>query len=170
MTLSSLAFLISALCICSNTLCSCIEEGEKKNDLVSSSVFDVNDYETTFPNVPVASHVKLLLVLVLLDALEDGSVRHTHGLDQSRQVLHVEMSVGTSVGLPGAGRVFRQDLLTAVGAVAAASAIRVAAHLPVCVAHIIPVFLVELVVGDLVKGTPPEHQALFEIQADALEE
>lgn len=38
-------------------------------------------------DIPIAGHVKLLVVLVLLDALQHRSVRHTHRLHQRRQVL-----------------------------------------------------------------------------------
>lgn len=63
-----------------------------------------------------------------------------------------------------------QNLLAAKGAVAASSPVRVAAHVAVRVTHIVSVVLVELVVGDFVERAAPEHEALLEIQADALEE
>lgn len=112
----------------------------------------------------------LLIILILLHTLQDRPVRHPHRLHQRRQILHVEVSVRTAVRVPRAGRVLRQNLLTAVGAVAAAASVRVAAHVAVRVAHIVPVVLVELVVCDFVERAAPEHEALFEVEPYALEE
>lgn len=112
----------------------------------------------------------LLSVLVLLDALQHGSVRNTHRLHQRRQILQVEVSVRAAVRLPRPRGVLCQNLLAAKGAVAASSPVRVAAHVAVRVTHIVSVVLVELVVGDFVERAAPEHEALLEIQADAFKE
>lgn len=67
-------------------------------------------------------------------------------------------------------RVLRKNLLTAKGAVPASPAVRVTTHIAIRMAHIVPVFLVEDVVRDLVKAAPPEHQTLLEVETHALEE
>jgi hypothetical protein len=63
-----------------------------------------------------------------------------------------------------------QNLLAAVGAVAAAAAVGVAADVAVDVAHVVAVLLVEGVVGDLAERGPPEDEALLQVESDALEE
>lgn len=114
--------------------------------------------------------MKLLIFFILLDSVQSGPVAHAHGLYQRREVLEVKVAVGAAVGLAWAGRVLGQDLLTAEWAVAAATAVRVASDVAVDVAHVVAVFLVESVVGDVAEALAPEDQALLEVQADALEE
>lgn len=114
--------------------------------------------------------MKLLVFFILLDSVQSGPVAYAHGLYQRREVLEVKVAVGAAVGLAWAGRVLGQDLLAAEWAVAAATAVRVASDVAVDVAHVVAVFLVESVVGDVAEALAPEDQALLEVQADALEE
>lgn len=64
----------------------------------------------------------------------------------------------------------RKNLLTAEGTIATTSPVRVAAHITVNVADVVPVLLVERVVSDFVEAASPEHEALLQVEADALEE
>ena len=107
--------------------------------------------------------MKLLLLFVFLDALQDGPVCDTYRLQQGRQVLKVEMPVRAPVSLARPWRVLRQDLLAGEGRVAATAAVGVPTYVAVRVPHVVPVFLVEGVVRDLVEGTAPEDQTLLEV-------
>lgn len=121
-------------------------------------------------DLPVARHVKLLLVLVFLDALNDRSIGDTHTLYQRRQIVHIEMSVWTSVSFAWTGRVLGEDLLATKGAITTTPAIRITTHIAVYVPNIVSVFLVERLVIDLAEAASPENQTLLEIKSDALEE
>lgn len=121
-------------------------------------------------HVPVAGHVELLPILVLLDSLHHTPIRYTHGLDQSVEVLEIEMTVRAAVRLPSAGRVLREDLLTAERAVTSSSAIRVPADISVGVADVVLVVFVELIIGYLVEAAAPEHEALLQVETQALQE
>jgi len=114
--------------------------------------------------------VKLLVVLVLLDALQYGPVGDTGRLQEGREVIHAEVPVRAAVGLARAGRVLGEDLLAAVGAVAAAAAIGVASDVAVDVPHVVAVLLVEGVVGDLAESLSPKDETLLQVEPDALEE
>lgn len=111
-----------------------------------------------------------MLLLVLPDAVEHRPVVYADLLQQGRQVLEVEMTVWAPVGLAGAGRVLREDLLAAKGRIARAPAVGVAADVAVNVPDVVPVFLVEGVVRDLVEGRAPEQQTLLQREAHTLEE
>lgn len=119
---------------------------------------------------PVASHVELLSVFVFFDAVHHAPIRYTHCLYQGSEILHVKVAVRASMSLAGSGGMLSQDLLTAKRAVAATAAVRVTTHIAVYVPHIVAVFLVKRVVCDLVEASPPEYQALLEIEAYPLEE
>lgn len=121
-------------------------------------------------NVPITSHVKLLLFLVLLHTLQHAPVADAHGLHQGRQVLQVKVPVRAPMRLPRPRRVLCQDLLAAERAVPAAASVGVAADVSVRVSHVVPVVLVELVVHDLAERLPPERETLLQVQPDALEE
>ena len=121
-------------------------------------------------NIPVASHVKPLAVSILFYTLHHSLLGDAHGLHQGCHVLQAKVPIGTSVRLPGPGRVFDQDLLTAKGAVAASPTVGVASDLTVRVPDVVSVLLVERVIRGFVKGGPPEDEAFFEIQPNALEE
>lgn len=58
---------------------------------------------------------------------------------------------------------FGQNLLATVRTVAASPPVRITAHVAVCVTHIVPVLLVELVVCDFVERAAPEHEAFFQV-------
>lgn len=72
--------------------------------------------------------------------------------------------------LPAPRGVFGQDLLAAEGGVPSAPADRVAADVPVRVPDVVPVFLVEGVVGHELERLAPEDQAVVEAEPDALQE
>lgn len=80
------------------------------------------------------------------------------------------MPIRAPVRLPGPGGVLGKNLLAAVRAVPAATAVRVAADVAVHVPHVVAVLLVEGVVGDLAEARPPEDEALLKVEPDALEE
>jgi hypothetical protein len=56
------------------------------------------------------------------------------------------------------------------GLVAAAAAVRVAAHVAVRVPHVVAVFLVERVFSDELERRAPEDEAFLETEPDAFEE
>lgn len=119
-------------------------------------------------NPPVARHVVLLPVPVLLDPLQHPLVRDPHPLQQPRQVVHVKVPIRAPVRLPRPRRVLREDFLAAVRAIPPAPPIRIAAHIPVRVPHIIPVLLVERIVRNLPEPRPPEDEALLQAEPHAL--
>jgi len=67
-------------------------------------------------------------------------------------------------------RVLRQDLVAREGRVAAAAAVPVAADVAVGVPDVVPVLLVEDVVGDGAEAAAPVLQRVFEGEAQAFEE
>ncbi len=80
------------------------------------------------------------------------------------------MPVWASVCLAWTRGVLGQYLLTGEGRVAAPATVRVTADITVRVPHIVPVFLVESVVRDLVKCGTPKDQALLQVQTEPFEE
>lgn len=121
-------------------------------------------------DVPIAGHVVLLMVLVLLNPLKSSSIGNAHGLHKSCQILHVEVPVRASMCLSRTRRMLGENLLTAHWAVATAATIRVTSNITVRVADVVLVLLVELVVVDLVEAPPPEEQTLLQIETNTLEE
>jgi hypothetical protein len=63
-----------------------------------------------------------------------------------------------------------KNLLTAERTISAASSIRIPANIAVCVTNVVPVFLVEGIICNLVKAAPPKHEAFFQVQTNTLEE
>ncbi len=59
---------------------------------------------------------------------------------------------------------FGEDLLATHGTVSTASSVGVAAHIAVRMPYVVPILLIEGVIGDLVEALPPEEQTFFEIQ------
>jgi hypothetical protein len=80
------------------------------------------------------------------------------------------MAVRAAMGLSGPWWMLCEDLLTRIRRVAFSSAIGIASNITVGVTDVVSVLLVELVVCDLLESTPPEDQAIFEGQANALQE
>lgn len=157
MTLSSFAFLISFLWTCSNTLCgNCELQLIWRENIYIKCTRRGGGGEDGDGNLPITRHVKLLVILIFLDASQNRWIRNAHGLQQCCQVLKVEMPVWASVGLARAGWVLRQNLLAGVGRVATPTTVRVPADIAIYVSYIVPVFLVESVVRDLVECTAPE--------------
>lgn len=102
-------------------------------------------------DLPIASHVELLLVLVLLHTLKDAPLTHTHSLHQGCQILQIEVPVRTAVRFARSRWVFRQNLLAAEWTVTIATPIRIPANVTIGVSHIVPVILVELFIRNLVE-------------------
>lgn len=65
---------------------------------------------------------------------------------------------------------FCEDLLATERTISIAPPIAISPNIPIRMAHIISIFLVERVVCDLVKSLSPEDEAFFEIEPDALQE
>lgn len=80
------------------------------------------------------------------------------------------MSVRAAMRLTRSGWMFSKDLLTAKGTVSSSSAIRITTHVTIDVTNIVPILLVERVVGDLVEAAPPEHETLLEVETQTFEE
>lgn len=114
--------------------------------------------------------MELLLLFVFSYPVQNRTVVDTDLLQQRRQVLQVEVAVRAPMRLTGTRRVFCQDLLTAERTVTAASPVGVAAHIAIDVPDVVPVLLVEGIIGNLVEGRAPEHQTLLERKADTLQE
>ena len=112
----------------------------------------------------------LLLVLIILDTLNHGSIIHAHALHQRCEVLHAKVPVRASVSLAGAWRVLCENLLATEGAVAASPPVGITTNVAICVTNIVPVVLVEGIVGNLVEAASPEHERLLQIETNVLEE
>jgi hypothetical protein len=86
------------------------------------------------------------------------------------EILDAEMSIWTAMCLAGARLMLHEDLLAAVGTVPVSSSVAVSAYIAVGMSHIIPILLVEHIVGDFREGASPEEQALLERESDAFQE
>lgn len=114
-------------------------------------------------NVPVACHVELLLVFILLHTLKNRAIADTHGLYERRKILHVEMSVRASMGLTRARRVLSENLLTTERTVTTSPAVSVTTNITVYVTNIVTVLLVELVVCNFMEALSPKHKTLLQV-------
>lgn len=111
--------------------------------------------------------MELLLILVFLNASQDGLVCDTRLLEKSSEVLDAKMPVWTPMGLTRARLMLHEDLLAAVGAVSISSSIAISAYVAVGMSYVISILLIEDVVGDFRERASPEEQALLERESDA---
>lgn len=65
---------------------------------------------------------------------------------------------------------FCQNLLTAQRAIPATATVGVASNVAIDMANIVPILLVECIIGDVAETLAPEQQTLFQVEADALQE
>ena len=106
--------------------------------------------------------MEFLLLLVLLDTPEHITILHTSPLQQRHKVFGIEVTIWTAVRLPRPGMAVRKDFLAAERRIAVSTAVRVSSNITVRVTHIVTVFLVECIIGDLAEACTPEVKAVFE--------
>lgn len=107
---------------------------------------------------------------IIPDAPEDVSIVDPGRLQQGRQVIDAEMPVGTTVALARTRLMLGEDLLAGEGRVAASAPVGVAADVAVGVPDVVPILLVEGVVGDQLEAGPPEQKAFFQVQPERFQE
>ena len=80
------------------------------------------------------------------------------------------MSVRATVTFTAPWWVVCQDFLAGIGAVATATAVGVAAHIPIHMPDIVSVFFIEDIVRDQAEALTPEYEAFLQSKAYALKE
>ena len=120
--------------------------------------------------VPITSQMKLLLLLILLNTLQNLLIPHPNSLQQRRQIIHRKMPIRTSVALPRSWWMLRQNLLTTIRRIPIPSPIGIPTHITICMAHIVPILLIKRIIRDLVESLSPKQQTLFQIQPNTFQE
>lgn len=118
----------------------------------------------------VASDVVSLPLYVLLHASQKVPIVDACCLQERQEIVQAEVPVGTAMALARAGRMFCQDLLTREWRVAPAPTDGISANISMCMADVVPVFLVEGLIRDELEGVSPKDEAFLQRKADALEE
>ena len=134
-------------------------------------IFDLLDLRLVCPlKDSVASDVVSLLLNIFLDSSKQVTIMDTCCLEHARQIVNTEVSIGASMGFASSWWMLGQDLLTRVRRVATTTAVGVSSNIAINMAHVIPVLLIEGIVCDLIEGLTPEHQAIFQVKTDTLQE
>lgn len=117
----------------------------------------------------VAGYVISLLFHVFLDPTQDIPIVDSRRLQQSREIVEAEVTIGASVTFTRTRWMFRQNLLARVRRVASAAPDGISPHITIYMAHIVSILLVESIIGDQLEGLSPEDKTILQRKPNTLE-